>query len=115
MDYEPPFFRGCTEEEVHNPWTKNPLKMEIGNVNSKHFVLALKVMDEDCRKTELLRFLFIFQLIVLSYLIQVKSVLDPCEDENDDIQNDDVSLGADSVERDEDTESDNEVICQYYF
>lgn len=42
-DYEPPFFRGCTEEEAHNPWTKSPLKMEVGNVNSKHFVLALKV------------------------------------------------------------------------
>ncbi|CAL5330308.1 unnamed protein product [Camellia sinensis] len=41
--------------------------MEVGNVNSKHLVLALKV----------------------------KSVLDPCEDENDDIQDDDVSLGAD--------------------
>ncbi|WOH13692.1 hypothetical protein DCAR_0833203 [Daucus carota subsp. sativus] len=73
VDYEPPFFRGCTEEEeVNNPWTKNPLKMEVGNVNSKHLVLALKV----------------------------KSVLDPCEDENDDMQNDDVSLGGDSVKGD---------------
>lgn len=42
-DYEPPFFRGCTEEEALNPWTKNPLKSEVGNVNSKHLVLALKV------------------------------------------------------------------------
>ncbi|CAL5357797.1 unnamed protein product [Camellia sinensis] len=81
VDYEPPFFRSCTEQEAHNPWTKNPLKMEVGNVNSKHFVLAVKV----------------------------KSVLDPCEDENDDIQDDDVSLGADSVERDEHSESDSEV------
>lgn len=90
--------------------------MEVGNVNSKHLVLALKVMDEYGRKTELLRLLVIFLLILLSYnLIQVKSVLDPCEDENDDIQNDDISLGADSVERDEDTESDNEVICPYYY
>ncbi|KAI7997924.1 Meiosis-specific protein ASY1 [Camellia lanceoleosa] len=71
VDYEPPFFRSCTEQEAHNPWTKNPLKMEVGNVNSKHFVLALKV----------------------------KSVLDPCEDENDDIQDDDESLGADYRER----------------
>ncbi|PSR84765.1 HORMA domain-containing protein [Actinidia chinensis var. chinensis] len=78
-DYEPPFFRSCTEQESHNSWTKNPLKMEVGNVNSKHFVLALKV----------------------------KSVLDPCEDENDDIQEEDVSLGADSVRRDE-SESDSE-------
>lgn len=72
-DYEPPFFRGCTEEEAHNPWNKNPLKMEVGNVNSKHFVLSLKV----------------------------KSVLDPCEDEN-------MSVGGDSMERDEDSEADSE-------
>jgi hypothetical protein len=44
-DYEPPFFRGCSEEEANHPWVKNPLKMEVGNVNSKHFVLALKVME----------------------------------------------------------------------
>ncbi|KAH9708215.1 Meiosis-specific protein ASY1 [Citrus sinensis] len=81
VDYEPPFFRCCSEEEAHNPWTKNPLKMEVGNVNSKHFVLALKV----------------------------KSVLDPCEDENDDMQDDEVSLGADSVQRDESSDSDSEV------
>ncbi|KAK1393554.1 STAS domain-containing protein [Heracleum sosnowskyi] len=30
--------------------------------------------------------------------VTVKSVLDPCEDENDDMQEDDVSLGGDSVE-----------------
>ncbi|XP_034691094.1 meiosis-specific protein ASY1-like isoform X3 [Vitis riparia] len=81
VDYEPPFFRSCTEEEAHISWNKNPLKMEVGNVNSKHLVLALKV----------------------------KSVLDPCEDENEDIQNDDVSLGADSVQRDDYSESDSEV------
>ncbi|OMO60487.1 DNA-binding HORMA [Corchorus capsularis] len=80
LDYEPPFFRGCTEEEAHNPWTKNPLKMEVGNVNSKHFVLALKV----------------------------KSVLDPCGDENDDIEDDEVSLGANSVQRDESSDSGSE-------
>ncbi|KAF5952818.1 hypothetical protein HYC85_010762 [Camellia sinensis] len=80
VDYEPPFFRSCSEQEAHNPWKKNPLKMEVGNVNSKHFVLALKV----------------------------KSVLDPCEDENVDIQDDAVSLGADSVQR-ECSESDSEV------
>ncbi|KAJ6934182.1 meiosis-specific protein ASY1-like isoform X2 [Populus alba x Populus x berolinensis] len=80
-DYEPPFFRGCTEEEAHNAWTKHPLQMEVGNVNSKHFVLALKV----------------------------KSVLDPCEDENDDMEDDEVSLGADSVERDGYSESGTEV------
>ncbi|KAF1899318.1 hypothetical protein Lal_00019446 [Lupinus albus] len=59
-DYEPPFFRGCTEEEAYHPWSKNPLKMEVGNVNSKHFVLALKV----------------------------KSVLDPCEDDNEGTEDD---------------------------
>ncbi|WMV22821.1 hypothetical protein MTR67_016206 [Solanum verrucosum] len=78
-DYEPPFFKGCTDEEALNPWMKNPLKLEVGNVNSKHFVLALKV----------------------------KSVLDPCEDENDGNQDDVMSLGADSAERD-DSASDSE-------
>ncbi|CAA0822654.1 DNA-binding HORMA family protein [Striga hermonthica] len=80
MDYEPPFFRGCTEEEAHNPWTGNPLKMEVGKVNSKHLVLALKV----------------------------KSRLDPCEDENNDNQDNDVSLGADSIQKDEYSESDSD-------
>ncbi|KAI3696442.1 hypothetical protein L1987_79457 [Smallanthus sonchifolius] len=72
-DYEPPFFRGCTDEEAQNSWTKNPLRMEVGNVNSKHFVLSLKV----------------------------KSVLDPCEDDN-------VSLGTDSMQQDGDSEADSE-------
>lgn len=81
MDYEPPFFRSCTEEETHNPWTKNPLKMEVGKVNSRHLVLALKV----------------------------KSVLDPCEDENNDNQDDETSLEADSLQKDEDSESDSEM------
>ncbi|OIT05218.1 hypothetical protein A4A49_65144, partial [Nicotiana attenuata] len=78
-DYEPPFFKSCTEEETVNPWAKSPLKMEVGDVNSKHFVLALKV----------------------------KSVLDPCENENDDDQDNSVSLGADSFAGD-DSESDSE-------
>ncbi|KAL3511436.1 hypothetical protein ACH5RR_030837 [Cinchona calisaya] len=78
-DYEPPFFRGCTEEEAHNTWIKSPLKMEVGKVNSKHLILALKV----------------------------KSVLDPCDDENED-NLDDVSLGADSLRRDGDSNSDSD-------
>ncbi|CAM8912706.1 unnamed protein product [Rhodiola kirilowii] len=82
IDYEPPFFRGCTEEESHNTWIKSPLRMEIGNVNSKHFVLSLKV----------------------------KSLLDPCGDENDDIENGDVSLGDDSDEGDEYTDTESEEI-----
>ncbi|XP_057426693.1 meiosis-specific protein ASY1-like [Lotus japonicus] len=79
-DYEPPFFRGCTEEEAYHQWEKNPLKMEVGDVNSKHFVLALKV----------------------------KSVLDPCEDDNEGMQ-DDISTGDDSMQRDEYYETDSEV------
>ncbi|KAJ4961594.1 hypothetical protein NE237_021504 [Protea cynaroides] len=81
-DYEPPFFRSCTEQEANSSWVKKPLKMEVGHVNSKHFVLALKV----------------------------KSVLDPCEDENEYIQEDEeVSLGADSVQPDDSSSSDSEV------
>lgn len=80
-DYEPPFFRSCTGNEANNTWTKNPLKMEGGNVNSKHVGLALKV----------------------------KSVLDPCEDENDDLPEDEeVSLGADSLQEDDSSSCDSE-------
>ncbi|TKY47765.1 HORMA domain-containing protein 1 [Spatholobus suberectus] len=79
-DYEPPFFRGCTGEEAYHPWEKNPLKMEVGNVNSKHFVLALKV----------------------------KSVLDPCEDDNEGVQ-DDMSNGDDSMQQNEYYDTDSEV------
>ncbi|KAG2406882.1 Meiosis-specific protein [Vigna angularis] len=79
-DYEPPFFRDCTGEEAYHPWEKNPLKMEVGNVNSKHFVLALKV----------------------------KSVLDPCEDDNEGIP-DDVSNGDDSMQQNEYYDTDSEV------
>ncbi|KAJ3681140.1 hypothetical protein LUZ60_015629 [Juncus effusus] len=82
-DYEPPFFRGCTETEAVNIWSKNPLKMEVGNVNSKHLVLALKV----------------------------KSVLDPCEDETGNADQDDLmSLGGNSGnDTDSDSSSDSEI------
>lgn len=115
-DYEPPFFRGCTEEEAHNPWTKNPLKMEVGNVNSKHLVLALKVRDESCRIDLIFRsVVHIWGWVLFNWLcLQVKSVLDPCEDENEDIQDDEVSLGADSVQKDDYSESDSEVNWQHY-
>ncbi|RYQ82952.1 hypothetical protein Ahy_B10g101552 [Arachis hypogaea] len=79
-DYEPPFFRGCSEVEAYHPWVKNPLKMEVGNVNSKHFVLALKV----------------------------RSVLDPCEDDNEGIQ-DDMTTGEDSKQNNEYYDTDSEV------
>lgn len=50
-------------------------------------------------------------------LLQVKSVLDPCEDENNDNQDDDASLGADSLKRDGGSESDSDVIIylQHFF
>ncbi|KAI4385302.1 hypothetical protein MLD38_003345 [Melastoma candidum] len=81
LEYEPPFFRGCSEEEAYNTWRKNPLKMVVGNVNSKHLILALKV----------------------------KSVLDPCGDDNDDSQDGEVSLGADSIQKDGYSDSDSEI------
>lgn len=40
---------------------------------------------------------------------QVKSVLDPCEDENEGSQDNEVSLGAESLQRDEHSDSDTEV------
>lgn len=67
VDYEPPFFRCCTEEEAHHPWTKSPLKMEVGNVNSKHFVLALKVREGSCSE---LTFKFIFLVFDSGFLFK---------------------------------------------
>ncbi|KAL9273986.1 Meiosis-specific protein ASY1-like protein, partial [Drosera capensis] len=84
-DYEPPYFRCCTTEEGYNQWTKNPLKMEVGNVNSKHFVLALKV----------------------------KSVLDPCDNDAEDDHVDNVSFGADSVQRDDSSDTESE-LCLFH-
>ncbi|RLM85744.1 uncharacterized protein C2845_PM04G22340 [Panicum miliaceum] len=72
-DYEPPFFKGCAENKAINIWNKNPLKMEVGNVNSKHLVLALKV----------------------------KSVLDPCDDNN-------VNSGDDGMSVDNESDQDGD-------
>ena len=36
-------------------------------------------------------------------------MLDPCEDENDDMADEEASLGPDSVQRDDSSESDSEV------
>ncbi|XP_074577782.1 meiosis-specific protein PAIR2 [Curcuma longa] len=80
-DYEPPFFRKCSENEPACTWAKTPLKMEVGSVNSRHLLLSLKV----------------------------KSILDPCEDENyGHAEDDEVSLGDDSVQGN-DYSSDSEV------
>lgn len=38
-------------------------------------------------------------------------MLDPCEDENNDNQDDEVSLGADSHQKNDDSESDSEVLA----
>lgn len=87
--------------------------MEVGNVNSKHLVLALKVRDEGCRNDLIL--VHIWEQVLPNWLsVQVKSVLDPCEDENEDVQDDEMSLGADSVQKDDSSESDSEVNWQQY-
>ncbi|RZC49119.1 hypothetical protein C5167_017540 [Papaver somniferum] len=79
----PTFFIGCSEEEANHPWLKTPLKMAIGNVNSKHIVLPLKV----------------------------KSILVPYQDENNDIEDDEaISLGVDSVPTTEPPNPDSECI-----
>ncbi|CAI9113355.1 OLC1v1013940C1 [Oldenlandia corymbosa var. corymbosa] len=49
-DYEPPFFRGCTEEEEKNAtWNRSALKMQVGNVNSKQILKVKRafVLCED--------------------------------------------------------------------
>ncbi|XP_042412159.1 meiosis-specific protein PAIR2-like isoform X1 [Zingiber officinale] len=80
-DYEPPFFRKCSENEPACTWAKTPLKMEVGSVNSRHLLFSLKV----------------------------KSILDPCEDENyGHAEDEEVSLGDDSVQGN-DSSSDSEV------
>ncbi|XP_024530729.1 meiosis-specific protein ASY1 [Selaginella moellendorffii] len=53
-DYEPPFFRCCTEDDQMK-WVKTPIRVKVGDLNSKHYAVALKV----------------------------RSTLDPCEDENE--------------------------------
>ncbi|CAL5439971.1 unnamed protein product [Camellia sinensis] len=72
--------RRCEMHSLSKTNVRAQVTTEVGNVNNKHFVLALKV----------------------------KSMLDPCEDENNDIQDDDVSLGVDFVQRDEHSESISE-------
>ncbi|XP_026414060.1 meiosis-specific protein ASY1-like isoform X2 [Papaver somniferum] len=80
--YEPPFFGVCSDQEANHPWLKNPLKMEIVNVNCEHFVLALKV----------------------------KSILDPCQDENNDMEDDEeISLGVDSNLTTDSSDSDSKM------
>ncbi|KAL6640057.1 hypothetical protein ACP70R_022367 [Stipagrostis hirtigluma subsp. patula] len=78
-DYEPPFLKCCAGNEGINIWSKNPLKMEVGNVNSKHLVLALKV----------------------------KSVHDPCNDNN--ANSGDDGMGLDNESEQNDDFSDTEV------
>ncbi|RZC69357.1 hypothetical protein C5167_032467 [Papaver somniferum] len=83
----PPFFRGCSEEEASHPWLKTPLKMAIGNVNSKHIVLDLKVNWSK-----------------VSWYV-------PYQDENNDIKDDEaISLGVDSVPTTEPPHPDSECI-----
>ncbi|KAI7992512.1 Adenylyltransferase and sulfurtransferase MOCS3 [Camellia lanceoleosa] len=49
VDYEPPFFRNCTEQEAHSPWTKNPLKIERllarEGINAEQFARDLKSFE----------------------------------------------------------------------
>ncbi|KAL6527056.1 HORMA domain [Orobanche gracilis] len=66
-NYESPFFSGWTKEEVSHQLAK----LEVGDVNSKHSVLAL----------------------------MVKSVLHFCEDDNEGVQ-DDMGTGDDSMQKD---------------
>ncbi|XP_020866691.1 uncharacterized protein LOC9327581 [Arabidopsis lyrata subsp. lyrata] len=82
-DYEPPFFRSCTEEESNYVWTKDPMIMEVGIIYRKHLVLALTV----------------------------KSLLDPSEDENDDMQEHGKSTKPDCVHDNQpsDTDTDSEI------
>lgn len=85
-DYEPHFFRFCTKEEAHNQWTRSPMQMEVRNVNSKNFVLTLKVWEEFVGNAKFL----CHQSIVINFC-----KLNPLEDVNN------VSLDTDSPNRGE--------------
>lgn len=41
-DYEPPFFTSNTNDEP-TVWSREPLKMNVGHVDSKHYKLGVKV------------------------------------------------------------------------
>ncbi|GBG74246.1 hypothetical protein CBR_g17956 [Chara braunii] len=77
-DYEPPFFRCATDEEddMTFPGERSPFRMKIGDVNSKYYAIALKV----------------------------RSILDPCGDENDDEDDE----GSDQQASDEESESESD-------
>lgn len=54
------------------------------------------------------------QIAPNNFFVQVKSVLDPCEDDNEDlVEDDEVSLGAESLQRD-DSSTDTEVRWPIY-
>ena len=82
--------------------------MEVGSVNSKHLVLALKVV-ENC--THFARnFCGVIQLNFSCFSVlfmQVKSVLDPCEGNNVNSEDDNMSLAHESDQ--DDDFSDTEV------
>lgn len=83
--------------------------MEVGNVNSKHFVLALKVTSVIIMGHDVFH-----RIAPNNFFVQVKSVLDPCEDDNEDlVEDDEVSLGAESLQRD-DSSTDTEVRWPIY-
>ena len=48
-------------------------------------------------------------------VVQVKSLLDPCEDENDDMEEDEVSLVDESLHLSDFSDFDSEVNLQYFF
>jgi len=44
-NYDPPFFRSCGQEEQLT-WSDTPLKMKVGDIDAKHFTMALKVRPD---------------------------------------------------------------------
>jgi meiosis-specific protein len=60
---------GCSEEEANHPWVKNPLKMEVGNVNNKHFVLALRVFEGYPAQSQVLNIFLMFLPTISSCIL----------------------------------------------
>jgi hypothetical protein len=106
-DYEPPFFKCCADNEAINIWNKNPLKMEVGNVNSKHLVLALKVKGNEAEGPSTFIFELKMMLLTVCSPVKVKSVLDPCDDDN--VNSGDDGMTVDNESDHDDDFSDTEV------
>lgn len=77
-DYEPPFFR-CCEDTEQLTWAVTPLKMKVGDVDSKHYSIALKVII--CLQPFTCCWAKRKAAMSHNFFEQVRSILDPCDND----------------------------------